>query len=106
MTQTRGGQHLAGPAKICEHVGQPSSPLPLSSTFLCSFNPFLALPASTFTRTFTFTLYRNLTLEPEIFPAATDSRYLRAVSRSQKGGQWIGSWVLTFPLIAPLVPCR
>lgn len=48
MTQTLGGQHLAGPAKTCEHVGQPSSPLPLSSTFLCSFNPFLALPASTF----------------------------------------------------------
>lgn len=98
MTQTLGGQHLAGPAKTCEHAGQPSSPLPLSSTFLCSFNPSLALPASTFTR--------NLTLEPEIFPAATDSRYLRAVSHLREGGHWSGSKVLAFPLIAPLIPCR
>ena len=75
-----------------------SSPLPLSSTFLCSFNPSLALPASTFTR--------NLTLEPEIFPAATDSRYLRAVSHLREGGHWSGSKVLAFPLIAPLIPCR
>ena len=85
-----------------------SPPLPFPS-LPPSFAPsILSLPSLLphSTRTFTFTLYRNLTLEPEIFPAATDSRYLRAVSRSQKGGQWIGSWVLAFPLIAPLVPCR
>jgi len=31
----------------------------------------------------------NLTLEPEIFPAATDSRYLRLV----RGLQWVGRGV-------------
>lgn len=42
------------------------------------------LPSSPFTRLFPC---RNLTLEPEIFPAATDSRYIRAVSYSLRACQ-------------------
>lgn len=54
------------------------------------------LPSSPFTRPFPF---RNLTLEPEIFPAATDSRYIRAVSYPL-AGRWQAAGAAAFLLTA------
>lgn len=105
MTQIPGGQHSVGSSRTCEHTGQPFPflcPSPTSlppSLSLQSFPcPLPSLPPHSPGSS----LGRNLTLEPEIFPAATDSRYLRAVSLMQ----WMSSgwaWILAFLLTAS--PC-
>lgn len=65
-----------------------SPPLP-SSSRLPFAPPILPLPSLLhIDQEHSFTLYRNLTLEPEIFPAATDSRYLR------RGEPLAGGWAL------------
>lgn len=96
MTQTLGGQHLAGPAETCEHAGQPSSPLPLSSTFLCSFNPSLALPASTLTR--------NIHIRPlqEPHSGARDLPRCHGQPLSSRGEPLAGGWALEWFLGAGL----
>lgn len=97
MTQTLGGQHLAGPAETCEHAGQPSSPLPLF---------YLPLLLQSFPCPPCFTLTRNTHIRPlqEPHSGARDLPRCHGQPLSSRGEPLAGGWALEWFLGAGLPP--
>lgn len=97
MTQTLGGQRLAGPAETCEHAGQPSSPLPLFH---------LPLLLQSFPCPPCFTLTRNTHIHPlqEPHSGARDLPRCHGQPLSSRGEPLAGGWALEWFLGAGLPP--